>query len=342
MKFTAERQPLIAAIKRASGVIASRNTLPVLECALIRAADTGLVIFGSSMIEWAAVKCDAAVSGAGAVCVKASTLLAWLSATPSGALVSFELVDGRALLTAGRASADFATLPQEDFPTPEKPDAMAEVVGAIPALAVCLPYAAVSDTRYYLNGVAINAGHAVATDGHRACAVEIGADVSAIIPFGAVQQIIQCSPSARLSVNAHQWACEDDGVRLGGNLIEGEFPDWQRVMPVMDSTASVDADDLLLAIKSVAAASDERGRAVKIVGDGASMSLTSRGSTASATAAVPYEGAAFEFGVNAKYAETVLATFAERIMSFATDGGVMAVRSDSAPGLRVVLIGMRV
>lgn len=344
MKFTAERTPLIAAIKRASGVIQSRNTTPALACVLITATDTGVKFYASNLNEWAAVDCVAAVSGAGEICVNAKALLEWLNTTPKGALVGMELTGHRAVLTAGRFSISFTTFSRSDFPASEAASGLVEVAGIIPALAQCVPYAAIEEVRYYLRGVAINAGHAVATDGHRLCVVDVRCDpaIEAILPNEALRQITQSGPDARLFVGPTQWVCEDDGARIGGQLIDGTFPDWQRIVPKIEATSEIDTDALASAIASVSVADDGRVRRIKIKGDGAELILQTQGSAASAEAIMSYDGVAFEFGVNVRYAATALATFAGHVVRIGVDGNMSAWACDGMPDLRVCVMGMRI
>jgi DNA polymerase III subunit beta len=344
MKFTAERQALLAAVKRASSIIQSRNVIPALACVRLEATDTGLHAHATNLDEWARVTCEAAVSAQGSICVNAALLLAWLNAAPKGALVAFEVHEYRAYVSAGRLSADFATLPATDMPTHDAPADLVEVADAIPALTMCLPYVATDDVQYYLLGVAVNRGHVVALDGHKACSVDIGADeaISVIIPTAAVRQIIACTSSARIFVNEYQWACEDEGIRLGGKQIDGEFPDWTRVMgSEVEAVQAIDCDALQEAVTGVKMADDNRGQCVRLVGKAGEISVSSRGSGAQAAAMLSYEGPDFETAFNPKNLEPALATFSGRIATVSCDPAQALFTCDAMPSVRVKVMGMR-
>jgi len=344
VKFESELAPIAAAIKRARTVIASRQTIPILGCVHITARDTGLRITGTNMDEWVTVQSDAAVAVPGAVCVDAGLIGAWLQTLPKGALVSASLIDNRLAVTAGRATASFAVMDAKDYPSPVTPDAGVELIDAARGLAMCLPFASSEETRYYLKGVAINRGHAVATDGHRLCSVDIGADAdgAVIIPTSGVQQIVQGSPAARLWVTDTMWRCEDAGVVAGGKLIEGTFPDWTRLMPVADASGTVDADALAGAVATVSVSGDDRASCVKMVAADGEIELSCTGSAMTATGAVSYDGSPFELGINGKYADAALAVFTGRCVSIAVGEGKAVMTSDALHGVRVLVMGMRV
>lgn len=346
MKFTVERDHFLVAVKRASGVIAGRNAIPALACVHIAATDTGLRVRGTNLDEWVTVACDAAVAVPGSACINAAQLSAWLAASPKGALVDFKLGE-RADLTAGRSTASFAYLDSADFPTPPNRDADIEVHRGIEGLRVCAPYASDEETLYYyLKGVAINSGHAVATNGHILAALNIDApiDLAAIIPTFGVRQIIQSSDAARLFIGEYTWACEDGPVVMGGKLIEGTFPEWSRVAPKdLPVVATIDADAMADAVAQVQVASGDRVKGIAFEGNGETVSVSCRGDAMAASATVAGEGEAFSAGISSRYAQIAMKTFAGRVISLATDEGCPVVMtSDAAPGLIGCIMQMRV
>lgn len=347
MRLTIERDTIAAAVKRASGAIMSRNTIPMLECVHIKAADNAIRITGSNMDEWVSVRCDAAVTDAGAVCVNAILLSAWLQASPKGALVNLSIINGELAATAGRATATFSTLPADQYPTPEKSDKGEEVPARIEALAACLPFASDEEARYYLRGVAVSEGHFVATDGHRLCAVDVSAprEISAIIPTRGVQQIVQFSDGARLWIGPNYWRCEAENVVAGGKLIDGTFPEWVRVIPTDGAVGSTDADAMLAAVRQAMIVSGERSKAVTIKAEAEQIEAQCRGPIGTASGAATYDGEAFQVGMNGKYAETALSVFSGNVVDvLAQTGGNSMVRftCKAKPDTRVVVMGMRI
>ncbi len=347
MRFTIERDAFAAAVKRASGAIMSRTNIPILECVHIKAEDNTARITGTNLDEWVAVRCDAAVTDAGAACVSAALLSAWLQASPKRALVNVSIINGELAAVAGRATATFSTLPADQYPTPEKSDKGEEVPARLDALAACLPFASNEETRHYLNGVAISEGHFVATDGHRLCAVDVSVprDIAAIIPTRGVQQIVQFSEGARLWIGASYWRCEGENVVAGGKLIDGTFPEWTRVIPADGATGSTDADAMLSAVRQAMIVSGEKSKAVAIKADADQIEVQCRGPIGTASGAAAYEGEAFQVGMNGKYAETALSVFSGNVVDvLAQTGGqsVMLFTCKAKPDTRVVVMGMRI
>jgi DNA polymerase III subunit beta len=346
VKFTAERGPFLAAVKRAASVIQPRRVIPpILGCVVVTATDTGLRIHASNMDEWVTCSCDAAVTATGSICLPAGQLFAWLAAAPKDSVVSLSVDGARAALIAGRMSASIVTLDAADFPMPDTQDRGVEVFGAIPAIATCLPFAATEEVRYYLCGVAINRGHIVSTDGHRACIVDVGADASveAIIPTAGARQIALSGPAARLWIGQTRWACEDEGVVMGGKLIDGTFPDWTKVA-AKDALpyATIDADAAVEAFSAIMMASDVRDRGTKMIGDGSEVILSCRGHAMDATVSIPCEGEPFEFGINAKYGVTAFGVFSGNVCDVVGDGNIMTIMSPAMPDTKVMQVGMRI
>lgn len=347
MKFTAERDDFLAAVKRASGPIATRNTIPVLACVHIAATDTGVKVRGTNLDEWVTVRMTAAVTQAGAICVNAALLSAWLAATAKGALVDFKVEADRAILSAGRATSSFATFASDQFATPPERDANTEIPGAVEGVRACAAYASDEEVRYYLCGVAIDRGHAVATNGHILCALNIAApdDAKAIIPNAGVREIARSGDTARVFIGTNAWACEDGNVVAGGKLIEGTFPDWKRALPsAPPRVATLDADTLAEAIKQVQVASGDRAKVIVLEADGLEVAISCRGDAMDAQARVTYEGPAFRTGLNSRYAVTAADTFQGRVVHLAQDDGQspILITSDSAPDLRACVFPLRV
>lgn len=346
MRLSVERDALAAAVKRASGAVMSRNVIPILACVHIKAADNTLRITGTNMDEWVAVRCDAAVTDPGAACVDAALFSAWLQASPNGALVDLSIINGNLVAVAGRATGSFVTLPHEDYPIPERADKGEEVPFKPEALATCLPFASVEQSRYTLQGVAISHGYAAAFDGHRFCGVDIGApqDVAAIIPAFGVRQIVQFGEDARLWIGSSYWRCEEKNTVAGGKLIDGTFPDWRAGVPTIEDMGSADADDLATALRQVVLAADDRSRAVSVKADAEEITLRCIGAGASATGSSAYEGPAFEMTINGKYAEVALAAFSGEVVSLAADysnGSRLLMTGRDRASKRVLVAGMR-
>jgi DNA polymerase-3 subunit beta len=179
------------------------------------------------------------------------------------------------------------------------------------------------ETRYYLNGIYIHATksggvdvlRAVATDGHRLARLEMPLpDGAAKIP-GVIlprKTVMEVRKLIDETAGAVQVSLSDTRVRfafgdavLVSKLIDGAFPDYERVIPSgNDKTMEVDRKLFAAAVDRVATISTEKSRAVKLAATKGLLSLTANSpdaGTASEEIEVSYQGPAIEIGFNARY-----------------------------------------
>ncbi len=156
---------------------------------------------------------------------------------------------------------------------------------------------------------------AVATDGHRLARVEMPAPAGSesmpgiIIPRKAVAEIVKLvedgSETIRIELSSAKVRMTFDGVVLTSKLIDGTFPDYQRVIPTgNDKLLTVERDQFSRAVDRVSTISSERGRAVKLaLGDGKLTLSVNNPDSGSATEEieVDYGADPLDIGFNARY-----------------------------------------
>ena len=207
---------------------------------------------------------------------------------PDGAQVQAELLtgdSGRLAVSAGSSRFELACLPQEDFPQVS--------AGALPhkfrldasdlmALVDKTRFAiSTEETRFYLNGIYVHAAEdkdktlrAVATDGHRLARYDLELPAGAagmpgiIIPrktIAELRRLLEDSEGAieiGLSDTKIQFSFND--VELTSKLIDGSFPEYQRVIPTNnDKVLMLDAKEFSHAVDRVSTISADKTRAVK-------------------------------------------------------------------------------
>jgi len=246
MKFTIDRETLLAPLLTVRGVIEQRHTLPVLSNILVAARD-GVLAFTATDSEvelQARVSVDDSVDGE--ITVPARKIIDICQALPSQASVDFEVDDAnRAHIRSGRSRFALTTLPASDYPTTEEiadESVFAIAQSELKRLIDLTQFAmARQDVRYYLNGLLLEVAprglKAVATDGHRLAVAhfesETGVEESKaiIVPRKGVLELARllASEDAELNVrvgsNAVQLTVGD--VRFTSKLIDGKFPDFQ-------------------------------------------------------------------------------------------------------------------
>jgi DNA polymerase-3 subunit beta len=289
MKLSIERGALLKAMAQAQSVVERRNTIPILANVLI-AAEDGAARFRATDLDIEVVEsAPATVLRPGATTVPAHLLHEIVRKLPDGALV--ELADdgasGRLSIAAGRSSFTLATLPKEDFPVMASADYACSFTAPAPLLRRLFDKSkfaiSTEETRYYLNGVFMHVAEGedgralrcVATDGHRLARIDAalpaGADAmpGVIVPrktVGELRKLLDDDEAEiAVSVSETKLRFATPGITLTSKVIDGTFPDYQRVIPTQNTRQlTVDAEAFADAVDRVATVSSERSRAVKM------------------------------------------------------------------------------
>lgn len=248
LQTTQER--LLAALQTVAGIVERRHTLPILANVLIQRAGP-LVQLTTSDLE-IQIRATAELGGDDvpfATTVGARKLIDILRTLPAEQKVTLETAGERLVLRAGKSRFTLQTLPAQDFPLVQEAPTFGPVF-AVPQKVLKRLLAQVSfamaaqDIRYYLNGILFVAEGRqltlVATDGHRLALANAELDVEVpkqevILPRKTVlelQRLLSDHDGAiemRFASNQAKFAF--DGLEFVTKLVEGKFPDYQRVIP---------------------------------------------------------------------------------------------------------------
>jgi DNA polymerase-3 subunit beta len=235
-------------------------------------------------------------------------------------------------IRSGRSRFMLQALPESDFPdlaAGDLPHRFTLSASDLKRLIEKTQFAiSTEETRYYLNGIylhTLDVGgslmmRAVATDGHRLARVELAAPTGSegmpgvIVPRKAVAEIVKLvedgSENVTVELSSAKVRLTFDGVVLTSKLIDGTFPDYQRVIPAgNDKILVVERGDFAKAVDRVSTISSERGRAVKLaLGDGRLTLTVNNPDSGSATEEieVDYDSAPIDIGFNARYLLDIL------------------------------------
>lgn len=289
MRLTIERDPLLKALGHVGSVVAGgKNVIPILANLMLQAEGGELRLVGSDLnVENAErVPCD--VKADGSLTVPASLFADLVRNLSPGADIELraEPDKHRLAVVCGRTKASLPTLPAGDFPTLGAP--VGSKGGQIPAADLArlldkVRFAAGSEaTRYYLMGVHLVVVtvdgelrlRGVATDGHRLALAEIPAPAS----FAAFPSIIVPSKTAdeirKLIDGAEYVELQADGAKirviadqalLTSKLIEGNYPDYERVIPTEHPhQLQLDVTDLLAGLKRTMIAADGKSKSLRL------------------------------------------------------------------------------
>lgn len=333
MKFTLERNALLNLASHAQGIVERRNTIPVLANVLIRAVDGSVSMTSTDMEIEMNETIPATVSQTGAVTAPAHTLYDIVRKLPEGSQV--ELVSSnpnQLTLSSGRSHFKLGCLPVEDFPKMPEGDLQHRFSLSSADLRDLIDRSrfAISneDTRYYLNGIYLHAAksgedttlRAVATDGHRLARIEKSSPKGAqaipgvIVPrktVGEVRKLLeepQDDIEIALSESKIRFALKD--ALLTSKLIDGTFPEYERVIPAKnDKTLDVNTVALTAAADRVATISSDKSRAIKFSLSPGHLVLSAtspEAGSATEELEVVYDGPMMEVGFNARYLLDVL------------------------------------
>lgn len=343
MKISIERADLLKALGHVQNVVERRNTIPILSNVLINAEGDAITLVATDLDIEISEDSEATVDAPGSVTAPAHTLYDIARKLPDGAQVSLKInSDNRLDVDAGRAHFTLPLLPSGDFPkmtadgfTHNFAISAAELRRLIDKTKFAI---STEETRYYLNGIYMHAHdgvlRAVATDGHRLALSEMSIPAGAeglpgvIIPRKTVAEIRRLIDSSDADVNV---SVSDAKIRfnlgnavLTSKLIDGSFPDYDRVIPknnekelVIDNKVFADAVD------RVATISAEKSRSIKLTLSQDSLALVvdnPESGNAHEDLMVDYSADPLEIGFNAKYLLDVTSQIEGRDATLFLDG----------------------
>ncbi len=372
MKLTIERAALLKTLAHVQSVVERRNTIPILSNVLIDARDGTLALTATDMDLTIVDAVPVEVVEPGATTAPAHTLYDIVRKLPEGAQIEASTGGdaGQIRIEAGRSVFTLATLPKEDFPTAgavDLPHEFALQPGELRHLIDRTRFAiSTEETRYYLNGIYLHAAktegidvlRAVATDGHRLARFEMPLPEGAagmpgvIVPRKTVNElrklIDETDEAIEVALSDTKIRFAFDSTVLTSKLIDGTFPDYERVIPAgNDKIVEVDCQTFAEAVDRVSTISSEKSRAVKLVIDdgGITLSATSPESgTATEEVEITYGGPQIEIGFNSRYLLDIAHQIEgeEAEISLADAASPTVVRDSSDSSALYVLMPMRV
>ena len=283
MKATIERATLLKSLGHVQSVVERRNTIPILSNVLIEARDDGsLRLMATDLDLQVDESVPANVTQAGATTVSAHTLFDIVRKLPEGSQVEITAAEGKMQVNAGRARFSLSTLPRDDFPViaeGELPTRFELPAATLRQIIEKTRFAISSEeTRYYLMGIFLHLIddqlRAAATDGHRLARITVakpdGADgmPDVIVPRKCVAELYRLLEEVEGTVEV---SLSPTKVRFGlgsavltSKLIDGTFPDYNRVIPTAnDKLLKLDPKSFSAGVdrvSTIASREDPRGQ----------------------------------------------------------------------------------
>jgi DNA polymerase-3 subunit beta len=282
----APRDALLKPLATVSGIVERRHTLPILANILIKKEGEKVSFLSTDIEVQIRTHADIGVGNENfSTTVAARKLLDILRALPEGGEVTLSHTAKKMTVQSGKSRFNLQTLPAEDFPTVSQPESYLATFSlpqkTLKHLIAMVHFSmAQQDIRYYLNGLLLVVDGkqviAVATDGHRLayCAVETDVESAerheVIVPRKSIlelQRLLDDSEApVTIDIASNQVRFTFDTIELISKLVEGKFPDYQRVIPSGYSKSfDIGRDDWLRALQRVAILTSDKFKGVRFV-----------------------------------------------------------------------------
>lgn len=324
-----ERDNLLRPLQTVSGIVERRHTLPILANLLITKNGPDVSFLSTDLELQITTRADFGVEGESvATTVAARKLLDILRAMPDGQ-VSLTLADKRLTVQSGKSRFALQTLAADEFPTV----AQATDYGAslsVPQktfrqlLGMAHFAMAQQDIRYYLNGMLLVVDGsrlmAVATDGHRLAYSSMAIEgefprQEVIVPRKTIlelQRLLEdIDDPVKIDIASTQAKFTFGQVELVSKLVEGKFPDFQRVIPkAHKNTFVIGRDELQRSLQRVAILTSDKFKGVRCViepGQLKIMSTNADQEEAQEELEIAYQGDVIDMGFNVTYLLDALA-----------------------------------
>lgn len=369
MKLRARKEALLPALSRVTGATERKSASQSLPPGLIgiQSSDGRLVFDGTDgEIAWQASTDEFSCDEHFRIAVQGKLLLDVLRQAPSEADVEFSVKQDKIEVVYGRSTFGLSIVAFEDrlmWSVADESEDIALDVAAedlrrwLDATSFAM---AVKDVRYFLEGILISVEggsiHIVATDGHRLAhwvdtiTLENNASVSAIIPRRAIAEIRRnlsgFSDNIQLRLGQRSGSVFLGTDRFDFRLIEGKYPDYERVIPKkQEKPVSVSASDLLKAIQRVSLVANDRNQSVRLKFDGSEIVVRSSSDHNEAFESVKaqIEQENLEIGFNPQYLIDVLTLAGDEDVLLSLRDSASSARVDipSVPNARYVVMPIR-
>lgn len=322
MNFTIDREKLLPSLQIINGVVERRHTLPILSNFLLSIDGSSMTLTGTDM----EVELIARIEQGGEQAeftLPARKLLDICRALPESSILDFTVKKDQVTMKSGKSRFTLATLPANEFPTTEI---------AAPAIDFQIEQEtlkdliedthfamAQQDVRYYLNGLLLEVSkdllRAVATDGHRLAMKDVHHETAAnettqvIVPRKGVTELLRLlgngDKPAQVQISQNHIRIVLENLQFTSKLIDGRFPDYERVVPETSENRVVASRDALKqSLTRASILSNEKYKGVRIALKENSIKALAHNpehEEAEEELEVEYSGDEMEIGFNVSY-----------------------------------------
>jgi DNA polymerase-3 subunit beta len=362
-----ERNALLTALTAVVGVVERRHTLPILSNLLLEKKGGKLTFLATDLELQVSTQLENAGTGEDfAITIAARKLFDIVRALPDSAKVKLDTKDSQVVVSAGKSRFTLQTLPAADFPRVETGAGLGAAIRlpqkTLKRLLQLVQFAMASqDIRYYLNGMLLvlegKQLRVVATDGHRLSYAETQLEAEAearevIIPRKTVVELSKLlsdvDDPVELRIGTNQVTITLPGTELVTKVVDGKFPDYQRVIPVNQPRhLKANRQNVMQALQRAAILSNEKFRGVRLVMSENTLGIVCNNNEQEEAAdeiEVSYDGEPLDVGFNVTYLLDGLGAVGseEIILSLADANSSMLLTSEGEAGFKYVVMPMRI
>jgi DNA polymerase-3 subunit beta len=363
MQFEISREALIKPLQLVTGVVERRQTLPVLSNVLLVLDKNVLSLTGTDLEVELVGRVE--VSGStkpGEITVPARKLMDICKALPDDASLKFDIDDSKAVIRNGRSRFSLSTLPANDFPSVEDSPGNLELTlpqSVLKAMLDSTSFAmAQQDVRYYLNGLLLEVSadylRVVATDGHRLAmhteklSTAAKAKTQVIIPRKGILELSRLltdgDEEVSLVIGANNIRAKTRNFTFTSKLVDGKFPDYDRVLPKGgDKVLVADRQDLRQALTRTAILSNEKFRGIRLLLSKDELKIVANNpeqEEAEEIVSVEYQYSPLEIGFNVSYLVDVLSVLSSSSVQLVlsdSNSSVLIQATQDSPSTYVVM-----
>jgi DNA polymerase-3 subunit beta len=346
MEVVIDRDAFLKGLQMVQNIVEPRQTLPILANVLLEAAGDSVRLTATDLEVGARVSVPAKVGAIGAITVSARKLAEIVKELPAAA-VALKVSDNVTVsLRCGGATYRMVGLAPDDFPpvVPASPQSWVSIEAKILREMLTQTSFAVShdETRYALNGVLFafqgKDVRMVATDGHRLALStrSLGqgvASATGIVPRKAVTEIMRvigAGEEVQLAITENQFVLQMPNFVMTARLIEGQFPNYEAVIPKAHPGRLTTARGALSsALRRVSVMAEERNKPVKLALSPASLKVSASSQDlgeAEEILDVEYAGEEMVIGFNSRY-------LLEAMSALEKDQVVLEIKDAQSPGV---------
>lgn len=328
MNIKIERDVLLKPLSNVTGIVEKRHALPILSNLLIEGNDKSLKFTATDLEVQISLSINSVIEQNFSTTISARKLFDITRALPDQSSMNIQVEENSILVNAGKSKFNLQSLPVKDYPLMKKNEDNAleinlsqnQLKGLLKQVDFSM---AQQDIRYYLNGllfeIDVNKVNIVGTDGHRlsftSSALKENKDkFQTIIPRKTVLELVKLleenDDNVSIALSSNQVVFTFNNIELISKVIDGKFPDYNRVIPSNhENQFEINRLELLSSMQRASILSNEKYRGIRMVIESNSLKLISSNSEqekAEEELEIKYSGPSIDIGFNVTYLIDVL------------------------------------